>query len=107
MGEVMFRGGVVMKEYFRNSEATQATFVGGGATPAILARFNPNQPRLLSTGLGSFRLCVGCPPTAFGEEDAKCSQDHRQATGRWNLCDTEFGSCGCISKECVMAKSNA
>lgn len=29
MGEVMFRGNVVMKGYFRNPEATQAAFAGG------------------------------------------------------------------------------
>lgn len=42
MGEVMFRGNVVMKGYFRNPEATQKAFVGGWFHSGDLGVIHPD-----------------------------------------------------------------
>jgi fatty-acyl-CoA synthase len=42
MGEVMFRGNVVMKGYFRNPNATQEAFEGGWFHPGALGVIHPD-----------------------------------------------------------------
>ena len=106
MGEVMFRGNVVMKGYFRNAEATEKAFVGGWFHSGDLGVVHPDGYIQLKDRSKDIIISGGENISSIEVEDALYQHPCVEAAAVVAMPDDKWGERPCAFIELAVGKDD-